>query len=225
MTCAFFKSLTASAVGFALMVIGGCTGLLGGESAPIRYYVLSEVSRSDAPAPAGAASEAVVSVLDISMSDYLDTQSIVTRPTSNTVDLAQFDQWAAPFGRHVTRTMKNNIAILIPSKRVVLSPLSIPVTVDYELRADVQRFEQDPSGDVVLEARWVLLDLRRRTAVAIEDVAIRKPVAVEPPSEETEQENFSRQKYLAIAASMSSALAELSADIAASIRENARAGS
>jgi len=225
MTCSRFNRAMLCATGFALLVVAGCAGLLGGESTPIRYYVLSEVPRTDdARAPAGPASEVVVAVVDVTMADYLDTQSVVTRTTANTVELAQFDQWAAPFGRHVTRTMKNNIAVLIPSKRVLLSPLSIPVTVDYEVRVDIQMFEQDPSGKVVLEARWALLDLRRRDAVAHKSVDIRKPVTVDPPPEGGSELEAQTKRYSAIAAAMSSALADMSADIAAAIREKARVG-
>lgn len=225
MTRSRCNHLTLYVVGLAILVLGGCAGLLGGESVPIRYYVLSEVPRTDETRfPPGPASEVVVAVVDVTMSDYLDTQSVVTRPTDNTVDLAQFDQWAAPFGRHVTRTMKNNIAVLVPSQRVLLSPLSIPVTVDYETRVDIQRFEQDPGGDVVLEARWALLDLKRRDAVALRSVEIRKPVAGDPPPEGADEREVSRQRYSAIAAAMSSALADMSAEIATAIRENVRQG-
>jgi len=223
MTRSRLNRLILCVVGFAALVVGGCAGLLGGESTPIRYYVLSEVPRTDETRPpAGPASEVVVAVVDVTMSDYLDTQSFVTRTTANTVDLAQFDQWAAPFGRHVTRTMKNNIAVLIPSKRVLLSPLSIPVTVDYEVRVDIQMFEQDPSGNVVLEARWTLLDLRRRDAVVQKSVDIQKSVAIDPLPEGSGELEFQAQRYSAIAAAMSFALADMSADIATAIRENAR---
>lgn len=226
MTCSRFSRVTSFAAVFAFLLLGGCAGILGGGSVPIRYYVLSEAPRADeARTPAGPASEAVVAVADVTMSDYLDTQSIVTRTTANTVDLAQFDQWAAPFGRHVTRTLKNNIAGLIPSERVLLSPLSIPVTVDYEVRVDIQMFEQDPGGEVVLEARWGLLDLRRRTALALRTVDIRRPVAIDPPSEGASEMDIETQRYSAIAAAMSSALAEIGADIASAIREKARASS
>jgi hypothetical protein len=197
--------------------------LLGGESTPIRYYVLSEVPRTDETRPpAGPASEVVVAVVDVTMADYLDNQSFVTRTTANIVDLAQFDQWAAPFGRHVTRTLKNNIAVLIPSTRVLLSPLSIPVTVDYEVRADIQTFEQDPDGEVVLEARWGLLDLRRRDSVVLRSFDVRKPVVGDPPPEGATETEIATQRYSAIAAAMSSALADMSVDIATAIREKAR---
>lgn len=223
MTCSRFNRLTLCAAGFAILIVAGCAGLLGGESAPIRYYVLSEVPRTDETRPpAGPASEVVVAVVDVTMADYLDNQTFVTRTTANIVDLAQFDQWAAPFGRHVTRTLKNNIAVLIPSKRVLLSPLSIPVTVDYEVRADIQTFEQDPDGEVVLEARWGLLDLSRRDSVVLRSFDVRKPVASDPPSEGATETEIATQRYSAIAAAMSSALADMSVDIATAIREKAR---
>lgn len=223
MTHSRVNRMMLCAAGFALLFVAGCAGLLGGESTPIRYYVLSEVPRTEQTrAPAGPASEVVIAVVDVTMADYLDTQRVVTRTTANTVDLAQFDQWAAPFGRHVTRTMKNNISVLIPSERVLLSPLSIPVTVNYEVRVDIQMFEQDPGGDVVLQARWALLDLRRRSAVAVRNVDIRKSAAIDPPSEGATETEIETQRYSAIAAAMSSALADMSADIATAIREKAR---
>ncbi len=220
MTRSRFKRLPSYAVGLCLLVLAGCAGLLGGESVPIRYYVLSEAPRTEQART--EASEAIIAVVEITMSDYLDTRSFVTRTTDNTVDLAQFDQWAAPFRQHVSRTLKDNIAKLIPSERVLLSPLSIPVSVDYEVRTDIQKFELDPGGEVELEARWGLVDLKRRTAVALKSIEIRKPVATVPPAEGGKEAETGRRKYAAIAAAMSAALADISREIATVIRSNAR---
>jgi len=204
--------------GLCFLVLTGCAGILGGESVPTRYYVLSEVPRTDKP-PA-AASESIIAVVEITMSDYLDTRNFVTRPTENTVDLAQFDQWGAPFRPHVSRTLKNNIANLVPSERVLLSPLSIPVRVDYEIRTDVQRFEQDPTGNVVLEARWGLIDLNNRTAVALHTTSISKPVVVDEPADGDDRSSIARKKYQAIAEAMSAALGDMSREISAVIRSD-----
>ena len=213
-----FNRLTSGVAGLALFLVAGCAGILGGESVPIRYYVLSEVPRVEQPRT--EASEAIIAVIEVSMSDYLDTTNFVTRTTANTVDLAQFDQWAAPFRQHVSRTLKNNIANRIPSERVLLSPLSIPVTVDYEVRTDIQRFERDPRGDVVLEARWAFVDVSRRTAAVLETVEIRKPVAIDSPADSNDVAGTARETYSAIAAAMSAALGEMSDEMAARIRRD-----
>ncbi len=218
MTRSRFNRLTSCIAGLALFLIAGCAGILGGESVPIRYYVLSEAPRTEQPRT--AASDAIIAVIEISMSDYLDTTSFVTRTTENTVDLAQFDQWAAPFRQHVSRTLKNNIANRIPSERVLLSPLSIPVTVDYEVRTDIQRFERDPQGNVVLDARWALVDVSRRSAVVLKTVEIRKPVAIDPAAEGDDAAETARETYSAIAAAMSAALVDMSEEMAALIRRD-----
>ncbi len=220
MTRSRSNRLTSCAVGVCLLVLGGCAGILGGASEPIRYYVLSEVPRTEL-APT-AASEAIIVVVEVTMSDYLDTQNFVTRTTDNTVDLAQFDQWAAPFRAHVSRTLKNNVARQVPSERVLLSPLSIPVTVDYEIRTDIQRFEQDPGGEVVLEVRWGLLDLRTRSALTLESIEIRKPVEIDPPGDGGDRAGMALRKYSAIAAAMSAALGDMSRQIAMAIRKDVR---
>ena len=221
MTPASLNRIKPIVIGFCLFFVTGCAGLLGGESPPTRYYILSEVPRTVLPPP--AASKAIIAVVEITMSDYLDTRNFVTRPTENTVDLAQFDQWGAPFRPHVSRTLKNNIANLVPSERVLLSPLSIPVRVDYEIRTDIQRFEQDPTGNVVLEARWGLIDLNNRKAVELQTTSISKPVVLDEPADGDDRSTVIRNKYQAIAEAMSAALGDMSRDISAVIRSDVTA--
>ncbi len=218
MTSARVNRLKPLVIGFCLFFATGCAGILGGESPLTRYYILSEVPRTEQPPT--AASEPIIAIVEITMSDYLDTRNFVTRPTENTVDLAQFDQWGAPFRPHVSRTLKNNVANLVPSERVLLSPLSIPVTVDYEVRTDIQKFEQDPTGNVVLEARWGLIDLNKRSAVAFQTVKIRKPVVIEAPAEGDDSAGTAKPDYGAIAEAMSAALGDMSRDMATVIRNS-----
>jgi uncharacterized lipoprotein YmbA len=211
------------AFSLSLMLLTGCSGLFGGQSEPLRYYVLSEAPKTESPKmPPGPESQAILAVFDVTMSNYLDTRSIVTRTAENNVNLASFDQWAAPFVTHVSRTLKNNLAILIPSNRVILTPLSIPVAIDYELRTDIQQFEREPSGDVVLSARWALIDMKGNNLVALEGFEVRKPVAIPEPTEETTNSERARLEYSAIAAAMSEALADLSREIATVTRNYAR---
>jgi hypothetical protein len=54
--------------------------------------------------------------------------------------------------------LAENLALLIPTDRVVLHPWSRTIDPDYQLTVEVLQFERSPGGQVILAARWSLLD-------------------------------------------------------------------
>jgi len=215
--------ITLFALGCSLLVVGGCADILGlkGGSAPVNYYVLSPVSGGRAGDAAGPAEYNItVAVALVNVPEYLDNQMIVTRPTRNTVDLAELHNWAAPLSEHVTAVLAENLWILIPTDGVVRMPLSRAIPIDFEVRTRLEKFERDPSGDVVLLARWVVFDEKTREASAIKSAQFRVPVVVEdgPPVEGEGIARVENDVYEEIVAAMSQALDELSREIADSVR-------
>jgi uncharacterized protein len=211
------------ALGCSLLVLGGCADMLGlkGGSAPVNYYVLSPVSAGSAGDVTGPAKHDItVGVASVNVPEYLDNQMIVTRPTRNTVDLAELHNWAAPLSEHVTAVLAENLWILIPTDGVVRMPLSRAIPIDFEVRTRLEKFERDPSGDVVMLARWVVFDERTREASAIKSAQFRVPVDVEDRSsaEGEHTERVENDVYEAIVAAMSQALGELSREIADTVR-------
>ena len=214
------------ALGCSLLVLGGCADMLGfgGESAPLHHYVLSPVSAG--PAGGAAAPEKhdiVVGVALVNVPEYLDNRMIVTRPTPNTVDLAELHNWAAPLSEHVTAVLAENLVVLIPTDGVARMPLSRAIPMDFEVRTRLEKFERDETGDVVLMARWVVFDERTRAVSAIKGSSFRVPVVVEspPPAEGEDAEPAEPEEtevYEAIVAAMSQALGELSGEIADAVR-------
>lgn len=211
------------ALGCSLLVVGGCADMLGlkGGGAPVHYYVLSPVSGGSAGDATGPAKHDItVGVALVNVPEYLDNQMIVTRPTKNTVDLAELHNWAAPLSEHVTAVLAENLWILIPTDGVVRMPLSRAIPIDFEVRTRLEKFERDPSGDVVLLARWVVFDEQTREASAIKSAQFRVPVVVEdrPSAEGEHTERVENDVYEAIVAAMSQALGELSREIADTVR-------
>jgi uncharacterized lipoprotein YmbA len=193
----------------------------GGESAPLHHYVLSPVSEGRASgAAAPEKHDIVVGVALVNVPEYLDNRMIVTRPTPNTVDLAELQNWAAPLSEHVTAVLAENLWILIPTDGVARMPLSRAIPIDFEVRTRLETFERDETGDVVLLARWVVFDERTRKVSAIKSSRFRVPVVLEDrPSEEGEDaEPDETEVYEAIVAAMSRALGELSGEIADAVR-------
>lgn len=211
------------ALGCSLLVVGGCADMLGlkGGSAPIHYYVLSPVSVGRVGEATGPAKyDITVGVASVNVPEYLDNQMIVTRPTPNTVVLAELHNWAAPLSEHVTAVLAENLWILIPSDGVARMPLSRAIPIDFEVRTRLEKFERNETGDIVLLARWVVFDERSRAVSAIKSSQFRVPVAVEDPpsSEGKETEPEVTEVYEAIVAAMSQALGELSREIADGVR-------
>jgi len=54
--------------------------------------------------------------------------------------------------------LAENLSLLIPTERVVLSPWQRTIDPDYQVTVEVLQFDRGPGGEVVLAARWSLLD-------------------------------------------------------------------
>lgn len=218
-----FCRIALIAFGCALFVLGGCADMLGlkAGSAPVHYYVLSPVPEGgmrDSTEPARG--DITVGIALVNVPEYLDNRMIVTRPTPNTVDLAELHNWAAPLPEHVTAVLAENLVNMIPTDGVARMPLSRVIPIDFEVRTRLEKFERDETGDVVLLARWVVFDERTREASAIRSSQFRVPVALrDRPSTEGESKDAKETVvYTAIVAAMSRALGELSGEIADAVR-------
>jgi uncharacterized lipoprotein YmbA len=54
--------------------------------------------------------------------------------------------------------LSEDLALLIPTERVVLYPWPRTMDPDYQISVEVLQFERGPGSQVVLVARWSLLD-------------------------------------------------------------------
>ena len=150
-------------VGVLILLAGGLLGLSGcAGSPPTRLYVF--------PVPAGATPLAAprdlaLGVGPVTLPPYLDRTQIVTRASRARLVLGEFDQWAASLHDTVPRVLAENLALLIPTERVVLHPWSRMATPDYQVTVDVTQFDAGPNGEVVLAARWRLLNAQEQELV------------------------------------------------------------
>ena len=94
----------------------------------------------------------------VTVPPYLDRPQIVTRTSRAKLALADFDQWAAPLPDTITRVLAENLSLLIPTERVVLHPWPRTIDPDYQVTVEVLQFDRGPGNQVVLAARWSLLD-------------------------------------------------------------------
>ena len=146
-------------LGVCLLGLSGCA-----SSPPTRLYVLPSMTGAETASPA-APRDLTIGVGPVTLSPYLDRLPIVTRASRARLVLGQFDQWAASLQDLVTRVLAENLSRLIPTERVVLHPWSRTVELDYQVTVDVMQFDAGPSGEVVLAARWRLLNAKEQALV------------------------------------------------------------
>ena len=146
-------------LGVCLLGLSGCA-----SSPPTRLYVLPSMTGAETASPA-APRDLTIGVGPVTLSPYLDRLPIVTRASRARLVLGEFDQWAASLQDLVTRALAENLSRLIPTERVVLHPWSRTVEPDYQVTVDVMQFDAGPSGEVVLAARWRLLNAKEQVLV------------------------------------------------------------
>ena len=138
-------------LGVCLLGLSGCAG-----SPPTRFYVLPSLPGAET-APPAAPRDLTLGVGPVTLPSYLDRAQIVTRASRARLVLGEFDQWAAPLHDVITRTLAENLSLLIPTDRALLHPWARTTELDYQVTVEVMQFDADPSGEVVLAARWRLL--------------------------------------------------------------------
>ena len=136
-------------------MLSGCLG----STPPTQFYLLPPLTGPN-PAPSEAAGQRdlTLGVGPVTVPPYLDRPQIVTRASHAKLVLADFDQWAGPLGDTIARVLAENLSLLIPTDRVVLHPWSRTIDPDYQVTVEVLQFDRGPGRQVVLVARWSLLD-------------------------------------------------------------------
>jgi hypothetical protein len=179
----------------AALLIAGC-----GASPPSKFYVLT----AD-PAPPRAASPAggTVAVGRVSLPGALDRPSIARRRGGNEIVYAEEERWAGPLDDMVRRVLADDLAARLPAGISLVESAAKPppgVTVAVE----ISRFDADETGAVTLAARWEALGPNGR------------PLG--PPRESTIILPGSGRDAAAVVGTMSQAVSDLAARIAAGLR-------
>ena len=141
--------------GVALFVLSGCFG----STPPTQFYLMPPPSSGVTASSASAGQrDLTLAVGPVTVPPYLDRLQIVTRTSRAKLTLADFEQWAGPLTDTIARVLSEDLALLIPTERVVLYPWPRTIDPDYQVMVEVWQFERGLGNQVVLVARWNLLD-------------------------------------------------------------------
>ena len=182
----------------SLLLLCGCA------SKPSNYYILNSL-QSAAPGVemARTDNDLTIGVGPINIPEYLDRPQMVTRSTPNSLQFAEFDKWAEPLEKNLTRVLAENLSILLSTDRVVVFPWAGSTHVLYQVTVDVSQMEYTPDGKALLIADWSVFGNNGEKLLEIKRSRIVEPVQ--------------STGFEAIASAQSRAVEDMSREIAACI--------
>jgi uncharacterized lipoprotein YmbA len=155
---------------FGVLLAGAISGCAG---PPKQEYVLGAAT---APKAASVVQTAlpVVQIERVLLPDYLDTRDIVTRRDGRVVP-SESARWAERLSVGLARALATSLATQLTGVVVTSGqPVDPPVL---RVLVDVSAFELTGDRQVVLAARWTIIDGTGRRSLAAEQATLTEPVA------------------------------------------------
>lgn len=143
------------------------------------------------------------------LAGYLDRPEIVRSSSPYSLRVTGSERWGEPLGDLIARILAEDLNARLPGSSVFTSAGSITAEADATVEMDIQRFDADPSGQVVLLAQVAVSRGRTRASAATRVVRL----TVQPAGPGT----------ASLVAAMSAALGQL-ADALATMLQGAKRG-
>ena len=85
---------------------------------------------------------------------YLDRPQIVTATSSQEYRLAESQRWAERLDDNIARVSQENLAVLVPTDRIVMHPWPREARPDIQAAIQIQELHMDPEGNARMVALW-----------------------------------------------------------------------
>ena len=192
---------------FLITMIGLLIGLGGcATSAPSRFYVLSAIPPSTVPEREDRRDLSIL-LASVTLPGHLERRQMVSRPSPNELEIAEFDRWAEPLEENVLRVLAENLSLLLGTNRVATFPRAQSDDVNYRVAVNVIRLDGKPGEKAALVARWTVHGDRNASALRVMKSSF--------------VETIPTSNFGTVAAAQSKMLADLSREIAAAIEAEA----
>ncbi len=181
----------------ALALAGAVPACTSAEPA---YFTLAAV-----PGTARRGGPALVELRRPGLAGYLDRPEIVRSNSAYSLRLTGSERWGEPLGDLFVRILAEDLNSRLPGTNVFTSAGSITAEAGSTIEMDIQRFDADPTGQVVLLAQVAVSRGRARVSAATRVVRL----TVQPASARTAD----------LVAAMSTALGQLADTLATMLRD------
>lgn len=186
---------------YALLPVSLLLVACASPSTPDSYYLLSPMVQASGST---TAAQPVVGVGPVSIPSYLDRSTIVTRSGANRPVVNSGHRWAEPLAENINRVLMDNLDQTGIASRLEVFPWTSRDLVDWQIVLDIDRFERQAEGKVILTARWKLIAFESG-----EIVKAAKYSKVSTPADQTIENTV---------VAMSTLLADLTSEIASQVR-------
>ena len=138
------RSTLAELLGVLVLVaaLGACS-----SPDPVLYTIASV---SGTPRNTGPR---VVLLERIDVARYLDRPQIVLSSENYRIDVKSNDWWGEPLGAMLTRVLRQELGERLPQSTVLNESGAVTATPDATVELDLQRLDEDASGNVILQAQ------------------------------------------------------------------------
>jgi len=187
--------------------LAGC-GSLSPRPDPSRFFTLTAQAEVAPAAKNPGMEQLLLGVGPIRLPGYLDREELVTRINQNRFDVAQNDRWIEPLEENFSRVLAQNLSALLTIERIFRYPWPGNRRITHQVEIEILRFEADSAQEAQLAARWSVIDAGTKQPLAIKSSFLRRP-----SREQTREGSVD---------AMSEALADLSREIADTVRAIAR---
>ena len=177
-------------------------GLLAACASPNpRLYTLAVVPG----APVKGTGPGSIELLRPGLAGYLDRADIVRSDSNFELQTASLERWGEPLGDMIARVLAQDLSQRLPGTAVFTESGALSSDPDLKLEIDVQRFDLDGSGKLVLVAQAAVSRGRTHDQVATRSFRL----TIAPASGTTRDQ----------AAAMSQALGQVADTLAATVRK------
>ena len=160
----------------ALLVAAGSMAALAACSSPNpALYAIAPVSGT----PQGGGPK-VVALQPVSIARYLERSEIVRSSENYRLDVMSNDWWGEPLGAMLSRVLVEELGRRLPQSTVFNESGAVTASPDAMIELNVQRLDEDASGNLLLQAQ-ASVSFKRRGAPALRSFRF----AVPPPTPDT----------------------------------------
>lgn len=150
----FNKSILSSGFLIAAFALSACQGP---RSLNTSYYLLTAQSpRAEAPMR-----ETVIGVGPVRVAPFLDRPQIIIHSGGGETEVSDGQRWAEPLDRGIQRVLVQNLAGLTGADMRNF-PWTRTTVPEYAVRIDILDFNRTADGNAVLEAHWILEDVKEK---------------------------------------------------------------
>jgi uncharacterized lipoprotein YmbA len=188
--------------GLLSTLVAGCAG----PSPRSNYYLLNSLPDQETGQATTVATDGLsIGIGPVSWPDYLDRQQIVIRTGPNEISFSEFDRWAEPLKNNFLRVFKEDLVDRLRTDTIFVYPWPPDADVEFQISADVTRFDAHPGDSTKLDVQWTILRARDREVI----LSRKSSYAVD----------LDRSDYKTIVAAQSRTVADFSREVAAAVTE------